>query len=58
MTLPHYTAHTPMFMPVGTQGTHARSAAAAPQRSRRRALALVTRVAPALTLRRFATQAP
>ncbi len=21
MTLPHYTAHTPMFMPVGTQGT-------------------------------------
>ena len=21
MTLPHYEAHTPMFMPVGTQGT-------------------------------------
>lgn len=21
MTLPHYTCHTPMFMPVGTQGT-------------------------------------
>ena len=20
MTLPHYTAHTPMFMPVGTRG--------------------------------------
>lgn len=27
MTLPHYTCHTPMFMPVGTQGTGSSCAA-------------------------------